>query len=90
MFIFPETCIYSYRNFDFKISSVTIEVESSYFTPLKVYHRLLTILDDENGLIVSNLTEVTLKQSELFWFNGSNEVKDKVMVCDFNVLFSLG
>lgn len=88
MFIYPEACIYSDRNFDFRISSATIEVESSNFTPLEGYYRLLTIIDGEIELIVNNSTQVTLKQDEPFWFSGSDDVTSRGKVRDFNVIFS--
>ena len=88
MFIYPEACIYSDRNFDFRISSATIEVESSNFTPLEGYNRLLTIIDGEIELTINNSTQVTLKLDEPFWFSGKDEVISRGRVRDFNVIFS--
>ena len=54
MYIYPKDCSYNERNFDFRISSATIEVEESEFTDLIGYRRLLTILDGELDLKIND------------------------------------
>jgi len=88
MYIFPKDCSYNERNFDFRISSATIEVEESEFTDLIGYQRLLTILDGELELKVNDKPVFKLKEDVPFYFLGSDKVTARGKVRDFNVIFS--
>lgn len=88
MFVYPPTSSYADRNFDFRISSATVEVEESDFTDLSGYHRLLTILDGQLELSVNNEPAFVLKRDVPFWFLGSDKVKSRGVVRDFNVIYS--
>lgn len=88
MFIYPTNSNYADRNFDFRISSATVEVEESEFTDLMGFHRLLTIIDGQLELYVNNETPFVLEKDVSFWFSGSDKVKSRGIVRDFNVIFS--
>ena len=88
MFIYPTNSNYADRNFDFRISSATVEVEESEFTDLMGFHRLLTIIDGQLELSVNNETPFVLEKDVSFWFSGSDKVKSRGIVRDFNVIFS--
>jgi len=88
MFIYPPTRSYADRNFDFRISSATVEVEEIDFTDLTGYHRLLTILDGQLELSVNNVPTFVLKKDVPFWFLGSDKVKSRGLVRDFNVIYT--
>ncbi|MFN5443764.1 MAG: HutD family protein [Crocinitomicaceae bacterium] len=88
MFIYPTNSNYTDRNFDFRISSATVEVEESDFTYLTGFHRLLTIIDGQIELYVNNETPFVLEKDISFWFLGSDKVKSRGIVRDFNVIFS--
>jgi environmental stress-induced protein Ves len=88
MYIYPKDCSYNERNFDFRISSATIEVEESEFTDLIGYRRLLTILDGELDLKINDKPIFKLKEDIPFYFLGSDKVIARGKVRDFNVIFS--
>lgn len=88
MFIYPSTSSYADRNFDFRISSATVEVEESDFTDLTGFHRLLTIIDGRLELNVNDKPSTILEQDTSFWFSGSDKVSSRGIVRDFNVIYS--
>ena len=88
MYIYPKDCSYIERNFDFRISSASVDVEESEFTDLTGFHRLLTIIDGQLELYVNNETPFVLEKDVPFWFSGSEKVKSRGIVRDFNVIFS--
>ena len=45
LFIYPEGSAYSERNFDFRLSTATVEIETSVFTPLPHVQRTLMVLE---------------------------------------------
>ena len=51
LFIFPTTSNYKDLNFGFRLSSATIDVDESEFTPLPNVKRQLMLLDGELELI---------------------------------------
>lgn len=88
MFIYPTNSNYTDRSFDFRISSATVEVEESDFTDLTGFHRLLTIIDGQLELTVNDEYAFVLEKYVPFWFSGSDKVKSRGIVRDFNVIFS--
>ncbi len=88
MFIHPINSSYVDRNFDFRISSATVEVEESDFTDLTGFHRLLTIIDGRLELTVNDKSTFVLEQDTPFWFSGSDQVCSRGIVRDFNVIYS--
>lgn len=88
MFIYPSTSSYADRNFDFRISSATVEVEESDFTDLTGFHRLLTIIEGCLELNVNDKPSTRLVQDTPFWFSGSDKVSSRGIVRDFNVIYS--
>lgn len=89
LLIWPQNADYQSRDFSFRISSATVELEESVFTHLPKVHRFLSILDGELQLIVKHDSEenvVTLKEKEIFEFEGDWEVKSKGQVRDFNLM----
>ncbi len=88
LFIYPEKSPYSERKFDFRISTATIEIENSDFTPLPSYHRVLAIL--EGNLELSHQGKYT-KQLQTFEsdaFHGSWKTSSKGKVRDLNVIYN--
>ena len=74
LFIYPQNAIYSERDFDFRISTATVEVEESEFTLLPSYHRILFVLEGEVTLFVNKQQEVKLKLGEQFSFSGADNI----------------
>lgn len=90
LFIYPEDSVYSERNFDFRISTATVEVEESNFTQLPGYKRILMILQGDLFIEHKNQHSKTLHQYECDEFLGDWETKAKGKVIDFNLMMKAG
>lgn len=88
LFIYPEKSDFSQRNFDFRISSATIEIEESDFTSLPSYNRLLAVLEGELEIIHEGKYAKHLAPFEKDSFHGSWTTKSKGKARDFNVIYS--
>lgn len=88
LFIYPENSLFSERNFDFRISSATINVENSDFTSLPNYNRLLAILEGKLEIIHEGKYSKLLKQFDTDQFHGSWNTSSIGKVRDFNVIYS--
>lgn len=87
-FIFPLESNYLERNFEFRISSATIEVEESDFTSLPAYERLLVVLEGELEIHHENQHSKQLKPLESDLFSGAWTTKSLGKARDFNVIFA--
>lgn len=87
-FIFPLESSYLERNFEFRISSATIEVVESDFTALPAYERLLVVLEGELELDHENQYTNQLKPLDSDSFSGSWKTKSLGKARDFNVIFA--
>ncbi|MFN5415839.1 MAG: HutD family protein [Flavobacteriia bacterium] len=95
LYIFPKNTNYLERNFDFRISTATVETEESDFSDLKGFNRALTILEgnlqiihetvDDNNKV--NQYSKKLNTFETHYFDGSWKTKSIGKVRDFNVIF---
>lgn len=90
LFIYPEDSVYSERNFDFRISTATVEVEESNFTQILGYKRILMILQGKLFIEHKNQHSKTLHQYECDEFLGAWETKGKGKVVDFNLMMKVG
>ena len=90
LFIYPEEAEYSERNFDFRISTATVEVEESNFTQLPGYKRILMILQGQLSIEHKNQHSKILKQYDCDEFLGEWETKAKGKVVDFNLMMKDG
>ena len=88
LFIFPEDAVFAQKNFDFRISTATIDAEESTFTPLPNYNRLLAILEGNIEIIHQGKYAKKLTQFENDRFHGSWQTKSKGKARDFNVIFN--
>ncbi len=88
MFILPAEAIYANRDFDFRISTATIEVETSDFTALPAYNRLLAVLEGKLELIHEGKYEKQLSPLESDSFQGSWKTSSRGKARDFNVIYS--
>ena len=86
LYIFPENADYKKREFDFRISTATVEAEESTFTPLPNVERWLMILD---GAISINHKDHYSKHLEKFdtdHFSGNWETTSRGRAVDFNLM----
>ena len=88
LFIFPADTGYANRDFDFRISTATIEIEASDFTALPDYNRLLAVLEGELELIHEGKYAKKLSPFESDAFHGSWKTNSKGKARDFNVIYS--
>lgn len=84
--IFPTESSYANRNFLFRISTATVETETSTFTSLPGYKRLLMILKGE--LEITHVDQYTKKLAtfDTDMFDGGWQTTAKGMVTDFNIM----
>lgn len=87
LYISPENGSYTERNFDFRISTATVEVEKSDFTSLVGFSRFLMVLEGEMELIHENQYTKRLKQFDFDFFDGSWKTESIGKVRDFNVIY---
>lgn len=91
--LFPAGASYQERNFDFRISSATVETEQSEFTDLSGYNRILMVLDGQLEMRHEIGTEqccVQLSELQQSHFDGAWKTTGFGKVTDFNVIFRYG
>lgn len=87
LYIFPEDGDYQKRTFDYRISTATVELETSDFTKLLGINRLIMSLDEPLSLKHNNSSWYHLKPFEVAAFKGEDETVSQGQVTDFNVMF---
>jgi len=87
-YIFPEDKLYENRDFDFRISSATVEIDESIFTNLPNYNRILMILEGELFIEHINHHSIDLKRFDIDEFSGEWETHSKGKVTDFNLIMN--
>ncbi len=90
LFIFPETGSYQSRDFSFRLSTATVEIEESVFTPLAGVQRKLMVLDGEMHLSHEEQHEAQLGKFDVDEFNGGWTTKSKGCCTDFNLMLKNG
>lgn len=85
LYIYPEDKKYSDRDFEYRLSSATVEVEKSIFTKLTNYNRILMILDGSLEFFNEDL-EKTVDKFEQVSFDGGTNTTTIGKVTDFNVM----
>jgi len=86
LFIYPPAAKYALRDFDFRLSSATVEVEKSVFTPLPGYRRKLMVLDGATKLVHENQHEILLKKFDVDAFEGDWKTTSAGKCTDFNLM----
>ncbi len=84
-FIFPETCQYQHKDFLFRISSATIELDQSIFTTFTGYSRYLCMLDNHIDISI-NHQRYALKPLDLIFFKSDDQVISYGRGTDFNLM----
>jgi len=86
LFIYPPKADFQKRDFDFRLSTATVEVDESYFTPLQDVSRTLMVLDGQMTLSHQNHHAKTLNKFEIDKFDGGWYTKSKGKCVDFNLM----
>lgn len=88
--IYPKTSKYLDRNFIWRLSSATIEVEESDFSKLPDYDRVLMVLEGEVVLSHEGQRVARLKELEQDRFDGAWKTKSFGKITDYNLMVRKG
>lgn len=88
--IYPKTSKYLDRNFIWRLSSATIEVEESDFSKLPDYDRVLMVLEGEVVLSYEGQRVARLKELEQDRFDGAWKTKSFGKITDYNLMVRKG
>ena len=86
LFIFPTGANYKKKNFDFRLSTATVEVEQSEFTSLPNISRKLMILDGKIILSHKNRDSKEMNKFDMASFEGDWETSSVGKCTDFNLM----
>ena len=88
LFIYPKETSFVNRDFDFRISTATVEVEESIFTIFHKLNRILMILEGELEINHTDRYSKILKKLDQDAFHGEWPTTAKGKVTDFNLIFT--
>lgn len=86
LFIYPEGATFEDRNFKFRLSTATIESETSTFTPLPGVKRTLMLLHGNLELQHKGYHQKKLSLLQKDIFDGGWETSSKGICIDFNLM----
>ena len=86
LFIYPPTADYKERNFQFRLSTATVETEKSDFTRLSGISRKLRVLEGEVTLIHDDHDSRQLNKFDADEFEGDCETSSIGKCIDFNLM----
>lgn len=86
LFIFPATANYKLRNFQFRISTATVETDHSEFTPLPGISRKLMVLAGETILSHKGHYSRQLNKFDVDEFEGDWKTSSIGKCTDFNLM----
>ena len=84
--IYPKEAIYKNLDFNFRISTATIEVEESTFTSLPNVSRVIMVLDGELTIQHKNQYTKQLKKFDTDIFSGDWKTTSIGKATDFNIM----
>ena len=88
--IFPRDSQYAARDFEWRVSSATVTSETSEFTRLPGYSRLLLLLAGELRLQSADHHEMLLHPGEQCSFQGDKPMTSYGLATDFNLMLGPG
>ena len=86
LYIHPVKSEYKKFNFDFRLSTATVEVETSVFTPLPGVSRTLMVLEGEMKLMHKDRHEKIVKPLDIDQFKGDWHTISEGKCVDFNLM----
>lgn len=89
LYIHPIPANYSERDFDFRLSTATVDIEQSVFTSLPGIQRELMILDGSMQVVHNGHYSVTLQPYDIDSFQGDWSTKGFGRCVDFNLMTRL-
>lgn len=90
LFIFPPSASYAKRDFLYRISSATVELEQSEFTDLPDYDRWITTLNGNISLAHDSGQTVHLTPYDVYSFDGGCKTLSIGRCTDFNLMLRKG
>lgn len=90
LYIYPENAQYKTGNYLFRLSTATVEVEESTFTPLSGVDRTLMVLEGEMKLVHEGYHEALLVPLETDQFKGDWITRSEGKCVDFNLMCKEG
>lgn len=88
--IAPEGAVYADRDFLWRLSSATVELEESDFTPLPDYMRLISVLQGEMRLSHDGAPMIRLQPYVVHSFDGGIPTHSEGRCVDFNLMLRKG
>ena len=89
LYLSPPTGHYSKREFDYRLSTATVELAESQFSDLSGFHRILMSLDHTLHLLnASRQEETVLAPFTPYFFEGSDSITSRGTCTDFNLIYS--
>lgn len=85
-YIFPKEASYVERNFQFRLSSATVDLEESVFTPLPDVARTLLVLEGKMKLTHSGHHSTVLHPGDADKFEGGWKTTSAGTCVDFNLM----
>lgn len=86
--IYPFDSSLTERNFTLRISSATVETETSVFTDFSGFSRILMILEGVLKIKHESNETKTLRSFEPYQFDGGRKTSAEGIVTDFNVIWN--
>lgn len=90
IFLYPEDGDYARRQFDYRVSSATLETEEAVFTPLPGITRVILPLENTMVLVHGQDEKVMLTPYQSYHFSGETVTKGIGLNRDFNLLMNHG
>ena len=89
LYLSPPTGHYGKREFDYRLSTATVELAESQFSDLSGFHRILMSLDHTLHLHnASRQEETVLAPFTPYVFEGSDSITSRGTCTDFNLIYS--
>lgn len=88
--IYPPNALYADRDFLWRLSSATVDLEESDFTPLGDYQRYITVLEGSMTLTHDGGSPLTLTAGRIHEFDGGSQTHSVGRCTDFNLMLRKG
>ena len=88
--IAPRRAVYADRDFLWRLSSATVELDESDFTPLPDYDRVISTLRGDMTLAHNGGEKLTLHPYEIHEFSGADNTHSWGRCTDFNLMLRRG
>ena len=90
IFIWPSDGNYSTREFDWRLSSATVEIPESDFSMLEGFDRFITVIDGELNLSHEDAVNHIINGNRVYGFSGAAKTHSIGKAKDFNLIYKSG